>query len=192
MIHSKPAKTDFPILDVIKNRWSPVGFDSSRGVSREKIDSLLEAARWAPSSFNEQPWQYVIGIAGDAVHGKLADCLVEGNSWAKEAPVLMLSIAKTFFDHKHKPNRHHMHDTGAANVLMHLQATDLDLAMHQMEGFSVEKAREHFSIGDEYEPASMIAIGYPSSSVDSLPDGLRERDSGERQRKPHASMLWGL
>jgi len=190
MLNSKTANTSFRILDVIKNRWSPVGFDNTKPVEKEKIDILLEAARWAPSSFNEQPWSYIIGYKGDETHEKLAGCLVEGNSWAKDVYVLMLSIAKNFFEHQHKANRFHMHDTGAANACMHLQATAENLGMHQMEGFNVEQARKYFNINKDYTPASMIAIGYPAASTENLPEQLKQRDESERGRKPHEDLLW--
>lgn len=188
MINNKPAKTDHPILPVIQNRWSPVAF-SDTPVEKEKVESLLEAARWAPSSFNEQPWQYIVGFQGDETHQKLADCLVEGNAWAKTVPVFMLSIAKTFFEHHHKPNRHYMHDMGMATMALVLQATDMDLATHQMAGFSLEKAREAFNITEDFEPGSMIAIGYPGSAEE-LPDDLREREEAPRVRKDSDEMLW--
>lgn len=190
MLTSNPADTDHQVASLITNRWSPLAIDS-RELELEKILSLLEAARWAPSSFNEQPWFYVLGKKGDKTHEQLASCLMSGNSWAAEAPVLMLSVAKLFFDHKHKPNRHAMHDTGAASVLMHVQATELGLAMHQMAGFDVEKARELFKIGEDYEPAVMIAVGYPGEASALSPD-LQKRESMPRSRKSVKDLIWEL
>lgn len=188
MINNKPAPTDHPIADLIANRWSPIGY-TDKPVEDEKLNVLLEAARWAPSAYNEQPWSYVVGRKGDDIHTKLSECLVEGNSWAKEAPILMLSIAKNFFEHKHKPNRHGMHDTGAASTLMAIQATDLDLVLHQMSGYNSEKAKESFNINEDYESAAMIAIGYPSGA-ESLPGDMKEREQAPRSRKPFEDMIW--
>lgn len=188
MIHSKPAPVSHPIHELIANRWSPLSYLDTP-LSLGQVQSLLEAARWAPSSFNEQPWSYVVGFKGDEIHAKLADCLKEGNAWAKTAPVLMLSVAKTFFDHNHKPNRHALHDTGAASVLMALQATEMDLAFHQMAGFDSEKARMLFGIGEGFEPVAMIAIGYPGDpSV--LEAKMRGREEAFRSRKATEEMVW--
>ncbi len=188
MIKTNPAPATKPILEVIQNRWSPVGF-SPKPVEEEKLETLLEAARWAPSSFNEQPWQYMVGRFGDPVHARLCECLNEGNAWAKNAGVLMLSVAKTFFEHKHKPNRHYLHDTGAASAYMVLQATEIGLLSHQMAGFSLEKARALFKIPADYEPGSMIAIGYALEAKDLTPE-QREREAQPRVRKPAADLLW--
>lgn len=189
MLTSKPAPTDQPILEVIKNRWSGLAF-ADQPVEKEKMTIILEAARWSASSFNEQPWQFVIGYKGDALHQKLADCLVEGNSWAKVAPVLILSIAKTFFAHGHKPNRHYMHDTGMATTHLFLQAADLGLMTHGMAGFDVNKARQYFKIDDDYEPGAMIALGYHGKTED-LPDpAWQERERAPRIRKEKEELIW--
>lgn len=188
MIQDKTARTNYPVIPVIANRWSPLAY-SDKPVEKEKVMSLLEAARWAPSSFNEQPWSYVVGYKGDETHAKLADCLNEGNSWAKGAGVLMLSVAKTFFDHKHKPNRHYMHDTGCAGGFMFLQATEMNLYMHQMAGYDLERARKSFGIPEDFEPAAMIAIGYPGDH-DALPDELKEREQSPRSRKSTEDLIW--
>jgi len=187
MIHSKPADTHYPILPVVANRWSPVSY-SDDPVEKEKVMSLLEAARWAPSAYNEQPWQYIVGYKGDDIHSKLSETLAEGNAWAKKAGVLMLSVAKNFFEHKHKPNRHYMHDVGMATMAMVLQATEMDLITHQMSGYSVEKARELFDLDDEHEPASMIAIGYPGRPES---DEARQHDEARRERKGIEEMMLG-
>lgn len=188
MLNNKKASTNFPVLEVIANRWSPYAF-AEKTVEREKIDTLLEAARWAASCFNDQPWSYVLGFNGDDNFAKLADALTEGNAWAKTAPVLMLSIARKNFDYNQKPNRHYMHDVGAASALMALQATQLDLAIHQMAGFDLAKARANFAIGDDHEPVAMIAVGYYGDQ-NALPDELKQRELSPRQRKDAKEMLW--
>ncbi len=188
MIHSKPAPTLHPIHELIANRWSTLSF-SDRPLSETQIQSLLEAARWAPSSYNEQPWSYVIGLCGDRAYADLSECLMEGNAWARTAPVLMLSVARNFFGNSHKPNRHALSDVGAANAFMVLQATAMDLESHQMAGFDVVKARQLFGIGEGYEPMSILAFGAPGSP-ESLEGKLREREDAPRTRKPFSTMIW--
>ena len=188
MIDDNSVSSDFPVMPVILNRWSPFAF-RDQDLSQEDLDTLLEAARWTASSFNEQPWSYIVGLRGDEAFEKLSSCLLEGNAWAKDAAVLMCSVSKTFFDHKHKPNRHHMHDMGAASASMHLQATQMGLYMHQMAGFDADLVREKFNVGEDYEPAAMIAIGHPGdhSTMDA---SLQERASAPRSRKPLDDMIW--
>lgn len=190
MINNKPAPTDRPILEVIKNRWSPVAF-SDKPLDEETVKTLLEAARWAASSFNEQPWNYVVGHKGDETHKKLGECLMEGNAWAKNAGVLMLSVANMFFAHKHKPNRHGMYDTGTSTGYMFLQATSMDIAMHEMAGFDAEKAREYFKISEDFEPCAMIAIGYPGDH-DALEPDQKEREESPRVRRSVEEMIWKI
>ncbi|HEV8132361.1 MAG TPA: nitroreductase family protein [Acidobacteriota bacterium] len=179
----KPAKADYPIHDLLKVRWSPRAF-SDRTVEPDKLCTLLEAVRWAPSSFNEQPWSFIIATKEDKPEfDRLLSCLVEGNiAWAQHAPVLMLSVAKLFFEKNGKENRHAFHDVGLAVENLVIQATALGLTVHQMAGFHVEKARELFGIPERYEPVAAMAIGYPGDP-ESLPPQLRERESGPRTRK---------
>lgn len=188
MINTRTAQTEHPILDVIANRFANMAF-TEQEVEKDKIASLLEAARWAPSSYNEQPWQYVIGYKGDETHAKLAECLMDGNAYARTAPVLMLSVAKKFYAHNHSLNRHAMHDVGCASGYMYLQATSMDLGMHEMGGFSVEKARESFGIGDDFEPSAVIAVGYPGDP-ETLPDNVKQRAVAPRSRKAFGEMMW--
>ncbi|MBN2086752.1 nitroreductase family protein [Candidatus Peregrinibacteria bacterium] len=188
MINSKPASVNFPILSVIQNRWSPLAF-SDKPVEIEKINSLLEAARWAPSSYNEQPWQYIIGIKGEENHNKISKCLSKGNAWAIHAPLLIISIAKKFFELNNEPNRHYSHDTGMATMSLVLQATEMDLVSHQMGGFDIDKIKKLFDINDKFEPISVIAIGYAGNS-DDLEDNLKEREKSPRSRKSFDSLIW--
>lgn len=180
----KPADTKFPIHELLRRRWSPRAF-SSQPVSPEVLGSLLEAARWAPSSYNEQPWAYLVATKEDPQEfQRLLSTLVEGNrSWAQHAPVLMLSVAKKNFERNGQPNRHAFYDTGQATMSLIVQASDLGLSAHQMAGFSVEKARELFSIPPEWEPAAAIALGY-LIEADAVPETLRAKESLPRSRKP--------
>jgi len=191
----KPADTHYTIHDLFRQRWSPRAFDE-RPVEIEKLQSLFEAARWAPSSNNEQPWRFVIGTKeNQTAYDRLLACLVEGNrKWAHRAPVLILSVASVNFEDDAKPNRHAFHDTGMAVENLVLQATAMGLQAHQMAGFDVEKSRTTLTIPSGYEPVAMIAVGYPGDPA-VLPDYLREREVKPRDRQPTSDFVfserWG-
>jgi nitroreductase len=190
----RPAETSTAIHDLIAHRWSPRAFES-KPVEPEKLRSLLEAARWAPSSYNAQPWYFIVGTKDNPENYKrVLESLIEFNQgWAKNAPVLALSVAKLKFDDG-KPNRHAFHDVGQAAANLSLQAEALGLSVHQMAGIDPEKARKLFDIPADYEAVAGIAIGYAGEPA-SLPDGLRERELAPRQRKPLDSFVftgsWG-
>ena len=192
---AKIIQPDHPILDVLRRRWSPRAL-AHRPVEPTKLQSLLEAARWAPSCFNEQPWSFIVATKDDAEgFARMLGCLVEKNqSWAKNAPVLMISVAAKNFAHSGKPNRHHFHDVGLAVSDMITQATSLDLFAHQMAGFSPEKARETYNIPETHDPVAAIAIGY-LGDPNTLPDDLRERELKQSTRKPLSDFVftgkWG-
>jgi len=183
-IMHKPAPTDYPVHKLIRERWSPRAF-ANTSVPQNVLRSLFEAARWAPSSNNEQPWHYLVATKDEPEEfGKLLACLVEKNqSWAKHAPVLMLSVATTTFVRNGKPNRHALYDTGQAAACLTVQATALGLFVHQMAGFSVEKARETYHIPENAEPVAAMAIGY-LGDANSLASDLRERELALTPRKP--------
>jgi nitroreductase len=191
----KPAKTASPIHDLLAHRWSPRAFDS-RPVEPDKLRSLFEAARWASSSFNAQPWYFIVAMKDDPENfQRVLDCFVERNqAWAKNAPVVALSVAKMQMD-TGKPNRHAFHDVGQAVANLALQATALGLEIHQMAGIDPEKARQIFGIPEGYEAVAGIALGYPGDPA-SLPDQLRERELAPRERKPLDAFVftgrWGL
>jgi len=191
----KPAETQYPIEEILRRRWSPRAF-SDRLVEPEKLQSLFEAARWAASSFNEQPWNFIVATKQNAEeHARLLSCLVEGNQrWARAVPVLMVSVAKLNFDKTGKPNRHAFHDVGLAMGNVLVQATAVGLFVHQMAGFSPEKVREIYGVPEGFEPVAAIAIGY-SLAADELPEAFREFDLGARRRKPVSSFVfeahWG-
>jgi nitroreductase len=179
----KIAETQTPIHEVIGRRWSPRAF-SERPVEPDKLRSVLEAARWAPSSWNDQPWAYLLATREDREnYDALFGVLMETNrSWAGKAPVLLLTLAHTRLQKDGQPNRHGFYDLGQATANLILQATSLGLATHQMGGFNVEAARERFGVPEGWEPVSMIALGYPGET-DSLPEPLREREMAQRRRK---------
>jgi nitroreductase len=172
-----------PLHDLIKTRRSPLAF-SGQPIEPEKLRSLLEAARWAASSYNQQPWHFIVATKEQAGEfERLLGCLVPGNAqWAKDAPALMLSVAKLTFDANGAPNRHALHDVGQATANLAIQATALGLAIHQMGGFDAARAREEFSIPEGYEPVAAIAVGYPGDP-ESLPESLRAREGARRTRR---------
>ncbi|NES64752.1 MAG: nitroreductase family protein [Okeania sp. SIO2D1] len=186
----KPAKNQYPINELLKQRWSSLAF-TDKMVSSEVLLSLLEAARWSPSCFNEQPWSFIVATKENPTeYDRLLSCIVEGNQpWASLAPVLMLSVAKLSFDRNNNPNRHALHDVGLAVASLTFQATEIGLRVHQMGGFHVDKARELYKISAEYEPVAAIAIGYPGEP-DILPESLRERELSPRSRKPINSFVF--
>jgi nitroreductase len=177
------ARAHGQILDLLAKRRSPLAF-SPRRVDAEKLRTLFEAARWAPSSYNEQPWSFLLATQDEpAEYQCMLNCLVEGNrQWAKRAPVLMLAVAKLHFAANGGLNRHAFYDVGQAVAHLSVQATALDLYLHQMGGFDVEKAREVLSIPEGYQPVAMMALGYLGDR-DSLPEPLRQRDQAPRTRK---------
>ena len=180
----RPAETQYPIHDLLRRRWSPRAF-SERMVEVDKLHSILEAARWAPSCFNEQPWYFLIATKeGPEEFERLLSCLVEGNvAWAKNAPVLMLSVAKLSFSRNDKPNKQSQHDLGLAVENLVIQAQELGLVTHQMGGFHADKARQLFGIPEGFEPIAAIALGYPGD-LNTLSPELRERELAPRIRKP--------
>ena len=185
----KPAQTQFPIHELLKKRWSPRAFDE-RPVEADKLLSLFEAARWAPSSNNGQPWRFLVaGKENKAEYDRLFNCLVEGNQkWAHRAPVLLLSVAKLQFEDG-SPNRHALHDTGMAAENLAIQATALGLVTHQMAGFLIDRARMDCQIPEGYEPVAMMAIGYPGDPA-LLSDRLRARETQPRVRKPVTEFVY--
>ena len=190
-----PAKTDYPVHDLIQNRWSPRAF-SDNPVSPETLRSLFEAARWAPSSSNEQPWAFIVGTKDDLeTHNKILSTLVEFNQgWAKHAPVLAIAVSQMEFARNKTPNRNAFYDTGAAVAHLTAEATSRGLFVHQMAGFDPQKAIEVFHIPKGWEPIAVFAIGYPGDP-NALPDKLRERELAPRSRKPISEFVmssdWG-
>lgn len=186
----KSADTQYPIHDLLRHRWSPLAF-SEQMVEPEKLCSVLEAARWAASSYNEQPWSFIVATKDNqGEFERLLSCLAEGNQqWAKNAPVLMLSVAKLYFERNGVENRHAFHDVGASAALLAIQATALGLLLHQMAGFDVPRPREVYSIPEGYEPVAAIALGY-LGDAQTLPERLLQRELAPRIRKPLESFVF--
>jgi nitroreductase len=179
----KLADTKTPIHDLLASRWSPRAF-SDRPVERDKLLSVLEAARWTPSSRNEQPWAYFAAIKEDPENfDALLGVLVESNRlWAQRAPVLILTVAHTRWEKEGTPNRVAIYDLGQAVANLVVQATSLGLHTHQMGGFNVEAARERFHVPEGWEPVTVVALGY-RAGPEALPEALRGRESEKRSRK---------
>ena len=194
-IAKRPAETSAPIHDHISHRWSPRAFED-RPVEPEKLRSLFEAARWAASSYNGQPWSFIVGTKDDPKSYQLIlDSLIEFNQgWAKGAPVLVLTVAKQKFDHNGEPNKHAWHDVGQAAANLAIQAEALGLQVHQMAGILPDKARANFGIPEGYDVVAAIAVGYPGDAA-SLPEPIRKGEVAPRQRKPLESFVfsgkWG-
>jgi nitroreductase len=194
-IMEKIAETQMPIHELIRRRWSPRAF-SELPVEPDKLLTLFEAARWAASASNEQPWAFLVATQGDPKnYENMLGVLVDFNrGWANKAPVLILTVAHTQFEKDGKPNRHGFYDLGQAAANLALQATALGLTTHPMAGFSVEAARERFAVPEGWEPVSVIALGYPGD-LDSLTEKLRQREIAQRHRKPLESFVfsgtWG-
>jgi nitroreductase len=186
----KRALTQYPIHDFIAQRWSPRAF-LDKPVEPEKVGSLLEAARWAPSSYNGQPWRFIVATKDDPLeYERLLACLVEFNQrWAKQAPVLVLSVAKKHFERNDKPNAHARHDVGLASMNLVVQAAALGLHTHGMAGFDADKARATYQIPLEFEPVAAWAIGYRGDPA-TLPEALREKEVEARKRKPLAEIVF--
>ncbi len=191
----KDAKPDHPIHDYFVKRWSPCAF-SDRPVAEEDLRSLFEAARWAASSYNEQPWNYIVATKADPQEfERLLSCLVEGNQpWAKTAPVLALGCTSLNFARGGRPNSAAEHDLGAASACLSLEATARGLFVHQMIGILPDRARELYHIPDGFRPLTGLAIGYLGDS-NALPDNYKQRDLAPRQRKSLAEFVfkgqWG-
>ncbi len=177
----KTATSEFPILDVLKERWSPRAYDSKL-VENEKVWSLLEAARWSPSGGNSQPWSFIITRKGDAAFDKLVETLSGNNKkWAVNAPLLVVSVAKlTRADGS--PNPYAYYDVGQAVAHMSIQAESAGLRVHQMAGFDSQQARAVFEIPTGYDPVTVVAIGY-FGALDQLPEDLQQRETIDRSRK---------
>ena len=188
----KPADADYPILDVIKRRWSPRAF-GDRPVEPHKMRCLLEAARWAASSYNEQPWRFmVVRKSEEAAFEKALSCLVEANqAWARNAAVLLLTATKTTFAKNDKPNRVHQHDLGLAMANLSLQATAMGLFVHQMAGIDRDKVRAAYQVPDGYEPQTAAAIGYPGDPGSLSEDWMRDAEQAPRTRHPMPQFVFG-
>ena len=179
------------INPLFTTRWSPYAYDPDRPVSKEDLQSIFEAARWAMSAFNAQPWRYIVGVQGRSqeVRDRIFDSLMEGNQgWTRNAPVLAIGLAQKNFEHNGKPNSTAIHDLGAASASLALEAASRGLAVHQMSGFYAEKVQELFGLDDNIQPFTALAIGYPLEA-DQAADEFAKRDQRPRERKPLSELI---
>jgi nitroreductase len=190
-----PAKSEHPVHALIQNRWSPRAF-SEESISPETLRSLFEAARWAPSSNNEQPWAFIVATKDEKEpFAKILSTLVEFNqSWAKHAPLIGVAVSEMEFARNQHPNRNAFYDTGAAMSQLTTEATARELSVHQMAGFDPHKAIEALHIPKGWEPIAVFTVGY-AGDPSSLPEALREREVAARTRKPLSEIVmsgkWG-
>jgi len=180
--HPKVARADHDILDVIRQRWSPRAFDASRDIAREDLLRLFEAARWAPSSFNEQPWRFVLTCRSrspEQFAAVLASLTVKNQAWARSVPALVLVAVHTRITRLDVENTHAWYDAGHAVALLTVQATAMGLSIRQMQGFNPAIAREACGVPGSFEPAVVMAIGYAGD-----PDALEIEGHREAERTP--------
>jgi len=188
-------EVDYPIEPLLHQRWSPRAFDT-RPVEPQKLASILEAARWAMSCSNAQPWRYLIAThENPSEFDRMLSCLVEKNQqWARTAPVLMVSVAETIFENNGAPNRHAGYDVGAASAMLTIQAEALGLHVHQMAGFDAKKVKTEYGLPEHFEPMTAMAVGY-LGSPDSIPEGFRKGEVTPGTRKPVSAFAftrkWG-
>ncbi len=182
------------ILPAIHERWSPRAFQG-RPVNPADLARLFEAARWAPSSYNEQPWRFLVGLRGSSTHQKITSALIPFNqSWAPKAPVLMLGVAKTRFSHDNSANDYAFYDLGAATALLVVQATALGLATHQMGAFDHAAARQALGIPEDYLIGSVTALGYLGEPALLPNERMIAQEVAPRTRKPLSEFVlsaWG-
>lgn len=177
--------SDHPLHPVLASRWSPYAFDPNRAINQADLLGVLEAARWAMSSNNSQPWRYIVGRKGhkDGIWQKIYDVLVAGNqAWTKNAPVLIISAVKHHFEYNGKLHTGAMYDVGAASASLTFEATSRGLVVHQMGGFIAEKATADFEFGEDVTPVAVLALGY-LGSTEHIEEGFAARDLRKRERK---------
>ncbi len=179
----KPVPAEVPIHELLRQRWSPRAF-SKDALTVDELTQLFQAARWSPSAFNEQPWSFMVASRSQPkVFDQLLHCLNPGNqAWAKEAALLAIGIARRDLSSKPQANRHAHYDLGQAVAHLTFQATSLGIAVHQMAGFDVDKARSEYAIPEGHDPVVAIAIGRPGDSS-ALPEPARQKDAAPRARK---------
>jgi nitroreductase len=186
----KQAPVADGVLPIFHQRWSPRAFDG-RDVAATDLAKVFEAARWAASSYNEQPWRFLVGTRGSEAYTKIFGSLGEFNqAWAKSAPVLILGVTRTKFSHNDAPNRVALYDLGAAASYLTLQAAALGLVTHQMAGFDPEAALKAFGIPEVFQAGAVIALGY-QGEPETLPnDQFKTQEVAPRTRKAHKEIVF--
>jgi nitroreductase len=184
----KTASTSVPVHPLLAERWSPRGFDSAHELGDQELTALLEAARWAPSAQNSQPWRFLVSRRGEEAHGRLFAALAPGNrGWAGAASALILVVARTAGDDG-SPQPWALYDTGQAVAALVTQAEAEGLAVHQMGGFDIAAVRAEFGLGDNLTPVVVLALGRRGTIAD-LPQHLADRETAPRTRRPVSDLL---
>lgn len=195
MQHPKHATPDYPIHELLTTRWSPYVFDD-RPIAEAELRSLFEAARWSASSYNEQPWHFMVATTRNPnAFARMLSCLVEPNqAWAQQVPVLVLGIVSTDFRQNGQPNPVAVHDLGLAAATLTLEATARGISVHQMSGILPDEAKQIYEIPDGYRAVTALAIGY-AGDASKAPEQLGDRDRNPRARRPQAEFVfadsWG-
>ncbi|MEO5681711.1 MAG: nitroreductase family protein [Chitinophagaceae bacterium] len=183
MDNSKKAVTQYPVLDIIKNRWSPRSF-SGKGIAPADINTIVAAGSWSFSAINEQPWRYIVAHRGTDLFNSFFSLLFTGNQpWNKNAAALPVSISKKTFAGNDSINSSALHDVGAANMLLTLQANSMGIYTHVMGGFDKASAISLLQLSEDLEPVVMIALGYPGDAA-KLDEPFKTRETALRTRKP--------
>jgi nitroreductase len=193
-LHPKVASPDHDVIDLIRHRWSPRAFDASRDVARADLLRLFEAARWAPSDGNEQPWRFVVAerMRGPEAFAALLGSLSGKNpAWAAAAQVLVLLAVRTTREKNDAPNRSAWYDAGQAAAFLTIQATSMGLSVRQMEGFDHDRVAGVCRVPKPFEPAVMMAIGYAGEPESLVVDVHREAERKPRSRKPVSDLVFG-
>ena len=185
----KHGTSDKPVEELILRRWSPRAY-ADRTVSDADLATVFSAAAWAASSYNEQPWRFIVGRKGDETYKKIFDSLVPMNqAWAKSAPVLFATFGKKTFTQNGQPNGYALHDTGAASATLSLQAQALGLHTHGMGGFDKDALRAFFGVPSDYEAGACWTLGY-LGDPENVPENFKEAEKAPRTRKPLASFVF--
>lgn len=184
----KTANTKFPVIDLIRERWSTRTF-SDKKLTDEHLLTLIEAASWAPSSMNEQPWRYRYGLQGSDDFQQIWECLNKGNQlWSDRAGTMILCTAKKNLSRNGEPNHYAWHDTGMANAFLLLQATQMGIYGHIMAGFDEEKVKAAFPLAEDEEPVCIIALGF-LGDPEQLNEPFRTREITPRTRRPLEELI---
>ncbi|MEL6633524.1 MAG: nitroreductase family protein [Bacteroidota bacterium] len=182
-VETKQVDTTHEIHPLFRKRWSPRAF-ASKDIPEEILNQLFEAARWAASSMNEQPWMYVYARKGTEAFDEIVKRLMDGNQpWAKKAPILMVAMKRTTFQRNGRPNGSADHDLGMANAQLVLQAVEKDIYVHMMGGFQKDQMKEYLNMGEDVKPVVVMALGY-MGNVQDLEEPYRSRENKTRTRKP--------
>ncbi|MEO5893145.1 MAG: nitroreductase family protein [Ferruginibacter sp.] len=184
----KKAVTNYPVLDIIKNRWSPRSF-SDKAIVKDDLNTILEAASWAFSAMNEQPWRYLVAQRGSALFNIFLESLYPGNlPWNRQAAALILSVQKTVYSGSGKTNESALHDIGAANILLTLQANSMGIYTHIIGGFNKEQLTILLQLDKNSEPVVLIALGYPDDA-EKLEEPFKSRETSPRSRKALSEII---